>query len=67
MGGLRAIPQWIVDGYGTLFDEIDEQIGERDIQLVVVPTGVGSLVQAAYSTTAVRPANSRRPCLRWSR
>lgn len=45
--GYEQIPQWIVDGYGTLFDEIDEQIGERGIHLVAVPTGVGSLLQAA--------------------
>jgi diaminopropionate ammonia-lyase len=45
--GYEQIPQWIVDGYGTLFDEIDEQIGGRGIHLVAVPTGVGSLLQAA--------------------
>ena len=45
--GYEQIPQWIVEGYGTLFDEIDEQIGERGIHLVAVPTGVGSLLQAA--------------------
>ena len=47
MGGLREIPRWIVDGYGTLFDEITAQLGERTIHLVAVPTGVGSLLQAA--------------------
>jgi diaminopropionate ammonia-lyase len=45
--GYEQIPQWIVEGYGTLFDEIDEQVGERGIHLVAVPTGVGSLLQAA--------------------
>lgn len=44
--GYVEVPQRIVDGYGTLFAEIDEQIsGEAD--LLVVPTGVGSLLQAA--------------------
>ncbi len=48
--GYEEIPGWIVDGYDTLFVEIDEQLGERGIRrsdLVVVPTGVGSLLQAA--------------------
>ena len=45
--GYEQIPQWIVEGYGTLFDEIDEQLGDRGIHLVTVPTGVGSLLMAA--------------------
>jgi diaminopropionate ammonia-lyase len=44
--GYTDIPQWTVDGYATMFDEIDGQLdGVPD--LVVVPTGVGSLAQAA--------------------
>jgi diaminopropionate ammonia-lyase len=45
--GYEEIPQWIVDGYGTLFEEIDAQLGERLPDLVSVPTGVGSLLLAA--------------------
>jgi diaminopropionate ammonia-lyase len=45
--GYEEIPQWIVDGYATLFDEIDAQLGERAVDLIAVPTGVGSLLQAA--------------------
>lgn len=47
--GYTDIPQWIVDGYATLFDEIDDQLGEARPHLVVVPTGVGSLLQAALA------------------
>jgi diaminopropionate ammonia-lyase len=59
--GYEEIPQWIVEGYGTLFDEIDEQLGDRPVDLVAVPTGVGSLLQAALQhyrdpTLAQRPA-----------
>ncbi|MFD7154203.1 pyridoxal-phosphate dependent enzyme [Kribbella sp. NPDC059898] len=44
--GYEDVPRWIVAGYDTLFREIDEQLpGVPD--LVVVPTGVGSLLQAA--------------------
>jgi diaminopropionate ammonia-lyase len=45
--GYEEIPRSIVEGYGTLFDEIDEQLGGRPVDLVAVPTGVGSLLQAA--------------------
>ena len=44
--------QWIVDGYQTMFDEIEEQasdINSRPITHVVTPVGVGSLAQAAVA------------------
>lgn len=50
--GYEQIPGWIVDGYDTLFVEIDEQLAAHGIDrpgLVVVPTGVGSLLQAALT------------------
>lgn len=58
--GYEDIPRWTVDGYSTLFGEIDDQIG-GDADLVTVPTGVGSLLQAALqhyrsSARADRPA-----------
>jgi diaminopropionate ammonia-lyase len=42
--GYEQIPQWVVDGYDTLFAEVDREVRA---DLVVVPTGVGSLLQAA--------------------
>lgn len=48
--GYDEIPRWIVDGYATLFAEIDTQLGEAGAApagLVAVPMGVGSLAQAA--------------------
>ncbi|MFK4083175.1 pyridoxal-phosphate dependent enzyme [Kribbella sp. NPDC020789] len=42
--GYEVVPQLIVDGYSTLFREID---AEPD--LVVVPMGVGSVAQAAVT------------------
>ncbi|SMX73920.1 diaminopropionate ammonia-lyase [Brevibacterium antiquum] len=50
--GYEEVPQWIVDGYLTLFKEIDAQLRERDRSqpdLVFVPTGVGSLLQGALA------------------
>ena len=50
--GYTEIPGWIVDGYSTLFTELDDQLRDHGIarpDLVVVPTGVGSLLQAALT------------------
>lgn len=57
--GYREVPEWIVDGYATLFEEAAEQSAElgHDLSLIVVPAGVGSLAHAA-----VRFAASRRNC-----
>jgi diaminopropionate ammonia-lyase len=48
--GYEQVPQWIVDGYSTLFEEADAQLAElgaASVDLVAVPVGVGSLAQAA--------------------
>ena len=59
--GYERVPQWIVEGYSTLFTEIDEQLAALDVApagLVAVPVGVGSLAQAAvthYRSGPTRP------------
>ena len=48
--GYEQVPQWIVDGYSTLFTEADAQLAAAGVtspDLVAVPVGVGSLAQAA--------------------
>ena len=50
--GYEQIPQLIVDGYSTLFAEIDIQMaiaGETGPSALIVPIGVGSLAQAAVT------------------
>ena len=50
--GYEEIPGWIVEGYATLFAEADEQLSDAGLgraDLVVVPVGVGSLLQAALA------------------
>ncbi|QKW50666.1 pyridoxal-phosphate dependent enzyme [Streptomyces buecherae] len=50
--GYERIPGWIVEGYATLFTEIDAQLaaaGDGAPDLVAVPVGVGSLAQAAVT------------------
>lgn len=44
--GYDEVPGWIVQGYATLFAELDAQ-HPAGAGVVVVPTGVGSLLQAA--------------------
>ncbi|QGK69586.1 diaminopropionate ammonia-lyase [Allosaccharopolyspora coralli] len=50
--GYETTPQWIVDGYSTLFAEIDVQLASVDEtgpNALAVPVGVGSLAQAAVT------------------
>jgi diaminopropionate ammonia-lyase len=60
--GYEQIPRWIVEGYGTLFGEIAAELDEPRVQLVAVPTGVGSLLQAALQHYR-DPALEQRPAL----
>lgn len=47
------VPAWIVEGYQTMFDEMEEQVlevtGGNEIACVVTPVGVGSLAQAVVT------------------
>jgi diaminopropionate ammonia-lyase len=43
--GYTEVPAWIVEGYRTLLEEVDEQLGAA-ADLVAVPVGVGSLAEA---------------------
>jgi diaminopropionate ammonia-lyase len=56
--GYEQIPGWIVEGYGTLCAEIDEQLavaGAGPPDLVGIPVGVGSLAQAVVTCYRSRP------------
>ena len=44
--GYTDIPTWVIEGYSTIFAEIDEQL-DATPDLVVVPVGVGALAAAA--------------------
>ena len=48
--GYEEVPGWIVEGYATLFAESDQQLVAAGLDrpdLVLVPAGVGSLLQGA--------------------
>ena len=64
--GYEEVPGWIVDGYSTLFAEVDEQLaaagatgtaGTASPALVAIPAGVGSLAQAAITHYRSRPGS----------
>jgi diaminopropionate ammonia-lyase len=48
--GYEQVPAWVVEGYATIFWEVDAQLaarGEEAPDVVVVPVGVGGLAAAA--------------------
>lgn len=48
--GYTDVPEWVIDGYSTMFQELDEALSEGGIAVpdtVVVPVGVGALAAAA--------------------
>ena len=50
--GYEEVPGWIVEGYSTLFAEVDAQLAEAgtgEPALVAIPAGVGSLTQACVA------------------
>lgn len=55
--GYEQVPAWIVEGYKTLLEEIDAQLTEPP-NLVAVPVGVGSLVEAVMRHYR-RPGSTR--------
>ena len=59
-GGYEQVPGWIVEGYATLFAEIDAQLDQARAAppgLVVIPAGVGSLAQAGIVHYRGRPSS----------
>lgn len=54
--GYTEVPRTVIEGYETIFAEIDAQLADDPPQIVVVPMGVGALAAAAvrhYASTAV--------------
>jgi diaminopropionate ammonia-lyase len=63
--GYQQVPAWVVEGYATIFWEVDSQLaarGEPGPDLVVVPVGVGGLAAAAVRHWR-RPQVGRPPRL----
>ena len=48
--GYEQVPTWVVEGYATIFWEVDDQLaarGEAGPDVVMIPVGVGGLAAAA--------------------
>ena len=59
--GYEQIPRWVIEGYSTIFWEVDEAM-ESWPDVVVVPIGVGALAAAAVRHYR-RPDTARSPVL----
>ncbi len=67
-GSDAKIPQWIVDGYKTMFEEVDDQLkealGDKDAiaDLVISPCGAGTFPQSvtSYYKQKQYPLNGRK-------
>jgi diaminopropionate ammonia-lyase len=60
--GYEEIPQWVAEGYETIFAEVDEQLGGRLPDVVLVQIGVGTLASAVVRHWR-REGLARRPIL----
>jgi diaminopropionate ammonia-lyase len=62
--GYAEVPRWVIDGYATIFAEVDEQLAARDARapdVVVAQMGVGAL--AAATVGHVRAAPGEGPAV----
>ncbi len=63
--GYDVVPAWVIDGYATIFSEIDEQLAEGGLpspDVVLVPIGVGAFA-AATAQWYRRPGMTDPPVL----
>ena len=56
LDGSSPVAGWVIEGYSTLFAEIDEQTGGADLDLVMLQTGVGAF--AACGTRWAKAHNA---------
>jgi diaminopropionate ammonia-lyase len=45
--GYEEVPGYVIEGYTTIFREIDDQAGDATIDVAFIPIGVGALAAAA--------------------
>jgi diaminopropionate ammonia-lyase len=52
--GYTEVPRTVIEGYATIFAEVDEQLAAAPPEVVVVPMGVGALAAATVQHYASR-------------
>jgi diaminopropionate ammonia-lyase len=58
--GYEQVPRWVIEGYATIFAEVDEQLEGEAPDVVVIQVGVGALGAAAVQHFR---ASDNPPCL----
>jgi diaminopropionate ammonia-lyase len=65
--GYQDSPRWVIEGYSTIFQELDAQLdafgGWSAVDVVLVPLGVGAFGSAAATHIRSDPARMDRPLL----
>jgi diaminopropionate ammonia-lyase len=57
--GYERVPQWVIEGYSTIFTEVDDQLEGDAPDVVVIQVGVGALGAAAVQHFRAR---DKTPC-----
>jgi diaminopropionate ammonia-lyase len=52
--GYEEVPRWVIEGYATIFHEVDEQLDGEGPDIAFAPIGVGALAAAAARHLAGR-------------
>ncbi|HEX8103540.1 MAG TPA: pyridoxal-phosphate dependent enzyme [Solirubrobacteraceae bacterium] len=52
--GYEAVPRWVIEGYKTIFAEVDAALAPRAVDVAFIPIGVGALAAAAARHLAGR-------------
>jgi diaminopropionate ammonia-lyase len=57
--GYEDVPRWVIEGYATIFAEVDDQLGGASPDAVVIQMGVGALASAtaAHYRQVDRPSD----------
>lgn len=65
--GYEGPPRWVIEGYSTIFRELDAHLvahgGWAAVDAVMVPLGVGAFGSAAATHVRADPARAERPLL----
>jgi diaminopropionate ammonia-lyase len=58
LDGTSPVAGWVIDGYSTLFEEVDEQCADGAVDLVLLQMGVGAFAAAGARWAAAHAATA---------